>query len=537
MLSSAELLIEVEVENFSTIKDGMTILATNNVAASFIADQDFPKSHTLPKFTPLPFNNFGHFYLFDHQKFLKIIYQTIKELKHCNNKNGQDIKWVWGIGTVLLFSVIIVTVVGMENLIPMHFAIPAIIGALAYFISVNIYNQKINKQIAAKKAEVLEKLLCNTFEEKQDFPFPDQLKSLLALSGQGQATKETFPVLVAFKEDHPFPGFGRLQLENKFFCPPKNLDNVVPKEEEYLMQTVISKLQNSLQAGGIENIGFGKVIVLNRESLDIDSPWLDANKCPLLEKDIYNLQSVYAVDENASVRLFFMVEVLFPKYDSAACFFIRMFRAGNSAGCQIALTTIGPPKLGKPYIKNRLMKFKMGETVDGFTVNNILESDKNEQLLKEIREKFKEKFHHDITVDQLVGLDPLNEKGENEKSVTSKKEEIISHETSWPGRYYYYPYNLREEQSLTFGGDFFGYPELVGTISVAYEQISKLVLECIESHGYDISKYKDKEGKYSINAEKIEKLIVGEVIHMKEDKKEAVGSNNKTANDNKKVSV
>ena len=69
------------------------------------------------------------------------------------------------------------------------------------------------------------------------------------------------------------------------------------------------------------------------------------------------------------------------------------------------------------------------------------------------------------------------------------------------------------------GGDFFGKPEIIGGIKTAYDQISQLTLEAIEKQGYDISRYRNEEGKYTINAESIDKLIVGETINVKEEKK------------------
>lgn len=51
-------------EDFIQLKSKMTTQATNIIAGNTIGKEDFPHKFTLPRFNPLPFNNFGHFYLF-----------------------------------------------------------------------------------------------------------------------------------------------------------------------------------------------------------------------------------------------------------------------------------------------------------------------------------------------------------------------------------------------------------------------------------------------------------------------------------------
>ncbi|MBP8047973.1 MAG: hypothetical protein KAY64_04450, partial [Anaerolineales bacterium] len=50
------------------------------------------------------------------------------------------------------------------------------------------------------------------------------------------------------------------------------------------------------------------------------------------------------------------------------------------------------------------------------------------------------------------------------------------------------------------------------SIKTLYQQISRTILDTFDSMGFDITDYRDREGKYSINAEKIDRLIIGEEI-------------------------
>ncbi len=53
-----------------------------------------------------------------------------------------------------------------------------------------------------------------------------------------------------------------------------------------------------------------------------------------------------------------------------------------------------------------------------------------------------------------------------------------------------------------------------------YVQLSKVILNGLESLGYDISEYKTEEGRYTINAEKIDQIVMGERVNMTEKQKE-----------------
>ncbi len=506
-----------QMEDLQAIKSEMTATATNVIAGTVIASKDFPNKSSLPRFIPLPFNNFGQFYLFDHSRYLQIIYQTATELQWYITSRHKNEPWWWAGGAFVVLSGLSI-LIGFPPLIPFPF-----IGAwIAYIVSESDIKKKLNEDVADFKSETISKLLNNEWEENKEVELPTRLKKSIQSNGKGEISDRLSPVLVMFDDEQPFPGFGKLQANNNFICRPKNIELAKSKEEGDLFDALIVKLRGSLSVCGIRNIGFGKVIVLNSDTISVNSPWLDNNKIPILSKEIDDVENVYGIDKSASVRVYFVVEVLFPKYDSAACFFIRSFKAGNSAGCHIALTTMGPPENGEKHLEKRLMKYKIEkEKADQDSIfntepkTNTSNTAEKELLSIRLQGSIREKFHEPIALSILDQIDPIEEKEFDEIRFDSKAREIVNLETSWPGKYYFFKYNVRERKSLTFGGDFFGKPELLGSIRTVYDQISRLTLESIEEQGFDISNYRDKEGKFSINAESIDKLIIGEVINMK----------------------
>jgi len=118
-----------------------------------------------------------------------------------------------------------------------------------------------------------------------------------------------------------------------------------------------------------------------------------------------------------------------------------------------------------------------------------------------------------------------------------KRNKIIEHETSWPGSYSYFKTGLRDRHSDFVGGDFFGYPELTGGMTGAYNEIVDSILDTVSKKGFDISGYKDKDGKLTINAERIETLLVGDVINVKSKDGEKKTEEKQDKSDNGKQSM
>ncbi len=506
-----------ESKEYIGIKTKMTHEVTNIIAASTIAERYFPRRETLPKFLPLPFNNFGHFFLFEHDRYLLIIYQTIMEVRDIAKARSTYTPWLWA----LLFYAIPCLFLAGSAAPPAFYFIILIIPFVAYYIASSNIIEKMNKDIAILKADTITKLLNDEWVANPAIILPEQLKQSMKASMNGNIGEGEMPVLTVFdsvEDKQPFPGFGKFQFENEFVCPPKKLDDVPEMNDHDFFEAIFSKLGKTLTCCGITNISLSKVIVLNAESIAIDSLWLDDDKRPLLTKRI-DYDEVMSHDPDCSVRVYLLVEVLFPKYDSAACFFIRPFKAENSVGWHLALSTIGPPEKRQQYLKDRLHKHRMEiNNMGDQTQNSTPPESSYENTLNKIQVTSlnKQKFHENLNTLSILECDFL-EQNINAAAIQKRLDRVKENEISWPGRYYFIKYNIREVKSLTFGGDFFGNPELLSSISTIHDQISRKILEAIEEHGYDISKYKDKDGRVSINAGNIGNIVVGEVINMKKE--------------------
>ncbi len=208
-------------------------------------------------------------------------------------------------------------------------------------------------------------------------------------------------------------------------------------------------------------------------------------------------------------------------FDTPATFFIRIYNAGNAASFQIAISTLGPIEGDFSYVMKRLAKYQSESSYQSSETGTIQDAFKTPifDLLhlksSNVNElPFKVQFDRE-KIKELKVYDSDSFKGHNYVSMYN---EIVGSSAYWMG-YKRYPNNLREINSLTFPSDFFGKPEAISTVSSLYEDISKCVLNSFEQLGYDISKYKNKDGMYSINADKIEQIVIGEKIEFKENNK------------------
>jgi hypothetical protein len=141
------------------------------------------------------------------------------------------------------------------------------------------------------------------------------------------------------------------------------------------------------------------------------------------------------------------------------------------------------------------------EAAEKKQLNNILSN-----------EKFTEKFHVAKTTKELADIDPFKSDSPYQKEIDKDVSLLKENDTLWPGRYLFWRKNIRDLKSDPLGGDFFSYPELIGSITTTYKQVVDHILSELDEMGYDISHYKDKDGKLYINADRIEQLIIGEVV-------------------------
>src|SRR5439155_9496900 len=107
----------------------------------------------------------------------------------------------------------------------------------------------------------------------------------------------------------------------------------------------------------------------------------------------------------------------------------------------------------------------------------------------------------------ILKLEAFDEEAlEHEKK---QAERIAEGGELWPGLFTGLV-NWREHHSLTFTTDFFGNTESRAVLKTLYDRICRSVLGRLKELGFDISDYQDESGKFAINADSIEQLVVGE---------------------------
>jgi len=508
---------QTELINFITVKDTMTRRATDLIASEYIMKPTFPLE--LPKFFPLTFNNYGHYYLFDHERFLTIIYQTTEKYKKIST-GFKPIQWHFWAAFVVTLVTLTIYLTQVREASTIEFLACFLPGVLVLILVQPQTAKKMDKALAAYKAEVLRRLLEGTWMPDEEVGIPESLQALLPLIGHANCIEGKCPILVMFEDENPFPGFGKMLLDKQFVCSPKKIEQTVHLKEDDFFFEVTMNLRERLMHCQIANIGFGKIVVLSAESITIDSPWLQESKIPFLLKDLEDVEMLAKDERHASSRVHFLIEILFPKYDTSACFFVRTYKAGAAVGFHISITSVGPPHTTEKDVKAKLRRHAMEESSDKTAFDEGLNTDTSRQAREIFRirsqAKFMEKFHIPILKSSLDGIDVLEEKkGDKKIDYQEKCKKIIENETSWPGSYYYFPRNIRDRHSKNIGGDFFGYPELTGAITSAYNEVVDCILNIVAAKGFDVSPYRDKDGKLTINADRIESVLVGEVVNIK----------------------
>ena len=521
---------------FHQQKRALTRQATDLLAAKVISDSDFPNNQSMPRFFPTPFNNFGHYYLFDYERFLKIIWDSVQLFKSQLNATQRVIPWiVLGVGLSLYFIYIFAADIYDET----ELFLPLAIVFIIFFGTKTAIRQQISWKFADFRADLIKDLISGTWRPVSQRA-PGELEDNLARVGSAEISGPRIPVVVMYDDYHPFPGFGQSQLENMFICRPEKGGEPSGLSESEIFEKVTDEIKEDLEKLGLENFNTGHIVSVHSRSLRMDSNWLDRNKVPHLYFDANNKYNHHLVDKNASSRLFFVVQSVLPEYMTASTFFVRVFKAENALGCQIVVTTLGPPDKNKEYFMRRLATYRAEKNENKDFVERLELFIKS--LLPRPKKVWKMKLFQELTRQINIGKDPkgfrnnvklreirkkdlLDEKLSGNADYKKKYNQVIDENVMWHGRFFY-PLNWRERNSLTFTSDYYGNPEAIGSVKTVYDQISRSVLDAFEGMGFDISDYKDQEGNYSINADKIEQLIVGQKINLRSQKENTDSSNN-----------
>jgi hypothetical protein len=104
--------------------------------------------------------------------------------------------------------------------------------------------------------------------------------------------------------------------------------------------------------------------------------------------------------------------------------------------------------------------------------------------------------------------------GEQE-SLEKEARRLLETRTIWPGNWCGI-INWREVTSWTIMQDYLGSTELIASVRSIYSGMLLAMLDALAQLGFNTDSYRDKDGRLTINAEKIESLVVGDKIDLKQ---------------------
>lgn len=491
---------------------------TNVLAAAVIADPGFPNYENLPAIAPPPFCHFGHLSLIDYEKLVALVWGTAMPIV----KQLRTYWWMRRLVSIPVALVVGAVAIAINSGERDASGAGLVVFVLAYMLCNYFLGRALKKNISETRHQAIVNLLNGEVRESSPTaePVRKRLSKLSALSGNGALGTGRTPMVVCFNDAHPFPGFGRLQYDKTFVCvPAKNINQVLADGK--LEACVVDAIEAACRGLAIRDTSVGQIVSLGARSLNVDSAWLDADgRLPVWipDSDLYRVQSV---DDSTSVRIYQSIQFLFPAHESMATLFFRVFPAGNAAACHIALATMGPLASGRKYCLDRLQKYN-SELRYRWWKNFFRRKPKaqDETWLEYLKDIFSRKAAFQNSLASIVrGAKPLFKVEKTLKEAQGQAlQEVMNETVLWPGNYLQRP-NYRENNSLTMTPDFFGKSEVISTVTACYEQTVTSMLDAMKELGFDVSKYQDENGKYIVNAQRIDQLVVGERVIMSSDKK------------------
>lgn len=506
--------------NFLEARKKMTDRITELIAAYYISKPDFPNFDKLPPLKPLPFTTFGQQPLLNYQRLQGIIWDAILNIKDVARpwkKNNPLINLSLLLGSFLVYIVIEKQLSGSIEDALLAVASFLVAGLIVRYF----YKDNLMKKIDATRAIALETLLHYNYEVEEDIQLNEFIKSSQHFVGNGEIGTIKIPVVTVSSSSYPFPGFGRLQFDNLFLCMPDESELNAISGTEALTRNILDHVKSELAISGIVNINFGEIFVIHAKTLRANSLWLDNENRPLLNVSREMVNKIMSHDGDTSVREYFVVEILFEEFLTAAYFFFRPFMAGNYAACHIAITTLGPPAMASEELEKKLQRYKNQLLHPGISKSdNISEMDRGKTDLNNIAQLRQSVYDHDSFPSKLnirsileCDIDARYKMNQSEKQLyKSNYNKILSDNIFWPGNNITNLFNTREDNSLTFTDDYFGCQESLASVKTVYHLISRSILAAMKEYGYNINDYKDKDGNYSIDQEKIDGLIIGKKV-------------------------
>ena len=488
----------------------LTLQVTRMIAAQSIANARFPLN-PLPKAVSQPFNNLGHMPLCDYELLLQYVWSAVWEIQGYLEKTL--LKRV-GARLALLLGFPIAA----QFLLAEESSIAAAITTL--FVSWGISRwtcPKTQEEIASIRARWIQNLSTSSSEglllvPLAQFPGADTSVSW----GSGDITKN--PLVVIRSDGRQFPGFGELLNDATFVCPPRGFAAALSEDAgQRLEMAAIAAIRVRLGARKELDWCIGSITTVYEDALEGSSPLLGPDHRPILELP-------EPVDEQApdghDLRRYSVVQVLFRSQLTALYFMIHAIPSAGNAAIELVATAIGAPHCDLRYLRRRLRRHAI-ETAE-MTPFVATQNDSTGTLRwKEIAARISGgadafRYGSRLPIGPIKDLTPWAIKEDRIPERMSKDiERLATMAPRWPG-WYFEPTNWREVSSAAFPEGTHRRADVLALARGLYLLVSRAIVDTMDEHGYEVSEYRDKQGNYTIKADNIDRLILGDRVTVNE---------------------
>jgi hypothetical protein len=501
--------------------------ATRLLAAITLAREDFPRQDDLPRLASVPYSHLGHHVLMDYKRLAMILWGTTDEIQRALRESPRRYLAMLADLPLTLLLVLLGWWLLRTAEAPGPGVFMMMSALLAGFVAYRLLRPnaaKIAAEIRAKNMDLLLKGQVPSSAERYEKELAGHEHPLVEW-GEAELEEDRSPVLVMLNNTSPFPGFGFHQARELFTCRPADETSPPELSPEALNEAVSDTLFRVARNSGIPSVSSGYVVLIDGKTLHKDSPWLrvagrtgERSVAPPLFLANDHVSDVRAIDPDASVRAYSCIQAMVPEYLMCLTFFVRTFLAGNSAACEVNVSTLGPPRFDWNYIRSRLL-------VHDRERRKKDRPDRRRLGLKRLKttplgSSFEQTrgvleasapFQGQVNASDVLAVEPFN--AEDLANENKLVDVIAENSQFWPG-YNTMLVNWRECHSVTFTTDFFGNTESRALLGTLYDRICRSALCRLKELGFDISDYQNESGKFAIHADAIEQLVVGEQVYM-----------------------
>jgi hypothetical protein len=511
-------------EQLMAQEDELREKTTRHLAATAIAHPKFTDAALLPRATPIPFNNIGHLPFVDALLLRRIIWGLVTELRDEQLRFGSVRKTLRLVLTAIVGAGFFVAANLVASSIPPDtepFWPGLVVGGILAGVTWELLSGDFKKKAAKKKALAVEQLLTGKAPSCEQYcPVSSSDDDLTFAAGDGMVSEERALVFFMYNASDPFPGLGWHQARELFVCPILDEERASCASSDVLFDIGARVAAATVAHSGVRTASTGLAVLVDAKTIGTASEWLHEGR-PLLyiPSPTGSRASIEMRDKKASARAYNAVQLILTEYQTCVTVFLRPFRAGTSGAFEIIVLTLGPPLDGIEELharlhlhKRRVSGGKDSRPAKRATPTNIAS---RLRLLREQYEARRDPFEDEAAYSSLKELYLFDKAA----SAEERAEAVALGKTmnAWPGFYTREP-NWRELWSLSLTNDFFGSTECKAATLSFYDHLSRAMLTALEEQGFDISKYRSATGQWTINADSIANMVVGERIVMPGDK-------------------